>query len=45
MVKVGDTIADILEGKNAGADMVIDSIHELPEAITALNMRMREISK
>lgn len=88
MVKVGDTIADILEGKNAGAwsigiltgsnllgltqeeytsmhpdqlaqkkcetaekymeacaDIVIDSIRELPEAIAALNMRMTEISK
>ncbi len=86
VVKVGDTIADILEGKNAGAwsigiltgsnllgltqeeydtmhpdelaqrkcetaekymeagaDMVIDSIRELPEAITALHMRMTGI--
>ncbi len=86
VVKVGDTIADILEGKNAGAwsigiltgsnllgltqeeyktmnpaelsqkktetarkyreagaDMVIDTIRELPEAITALNRRMSEI--
>ncbi len=88
VVKVGDTIADILEGKNAGAwsigiltgsnllgltqeeydsmspdqlaqkkaettrkyreagaDMVIDSIRELPEAIAALNLRMSEIGE
>ena len=85
VIKVGDTVADILEGKNAGvwsvgiltgsnllglseeeykemdpetliqrkedarrryleagADMVIDSICELPDAVTALNERLKE---